>query len=156
VEIPAGVDHGTQIRLNSEGQPGVNGGPPGNLFLLLRVQPHKYFKRRDDDILLDLDINVAQAALGADVVVPTVDGEAKLSIPAGIQPGKVLRMREKGVPHLRSRGRGDQLVIINVEIPNRLDDEQREIFEALAESLGSEVHPQEKGVLDRLREILGG
>jgi molecular chaperone DnaJ len=156
VEVPAGVDHGTQIRLNAEGQPGVNGGPPGNLFLILRVQPHKYFKRRDDDILLDLDINVAQAALGADVTVPTVDGEAKLSIPAGIQPGKVLRMREKGVPHLRGRGRGDQLVIINVEIPQRLDDEQREIFEALAESLGSEVHPQEKGVLDRLREILGG
>ena len=156
VEIPAGVDSGTQIRLSGEGQPGINGGPKGDLFIAINVRPHKYFRRRNDDIMLDLDINIAQATLGADVSVPTVDGDATLKIPSGIQPGKVLRMRDKGVPHLRGSGRGDQLVLINVEVPKRLDEEQRELFEQLAESLGTEVHPQERGFFDRLREVLGG
>jgi molecular chaperone DnaJ len=106
--------------------------------------------------MLDLDINIAQATLGADVSVPTVDGDATLRIPTGIQPGKVLRMREKGVPHLRGKGRGDQMVVINVEIPQSLDEEQREIFEQLAQSLGTEVHPQERGFFDKLRDVLGG
>lgn len=156
VEIPAGVDSGTQVRLNGEGQPGINGGPKGDLFIAINARPHKYFRRRNDDILLDLDINIAQAALGADVEVPTVDGDTLLSIPAGIQPGKVLRMRGKGVPHLRGKGRGDQLVLINIEVPTRLDDKQRVLFEQLAENLGTEVHPQERGFFDRLREVLGG
>jgi molecular chaperone DnaJ len=154
--VPPGVDNGTQIRLQGEGQPGINGGPTGDLYLAIKVKPHKYFRRRNDDILLDLDINLAQATLGADVEVPTVDGPAILSIPKGVQPGKVLRMREKGVPHLRGRGRGDQLVMLNVEVPTRLSGEQRELFEKLAETMGSEVHPQELSFLDRLRDMLGG
>jgi molecular chaperone DnaJ len=156
VEIPAGVDSGTQVRLANEGQPGSNGGPKGDLYIAISVRPHKYFRRREYDILLDLDVNIAQATLGADVQVPTVDGDATLSIPDGIQPGKVLRMRGKGVPYLRGGGRGDQLVLVNVEVPKHLDDEQRELFEKLAESLGTEVHPQERGFLDRLKEVLGG
>lgn len=156
VSIPPGVDTGTQIRLAGEGQPGEHGGPLGNLYLVINVKPHKYFRRRDNDILLDLDINVAQAALGAEVDVPTVDGTEKLRIPAGIQPGKVLRLRGKGVRHLRGSGRGDQLVLINVEIPTRLSSEQRQLLEQLAESLGSEVHPQERSFLDWIREALGG
>ena len=156
VTVPAGVDSGTQVRLNSEGQPGVNGGPQGDLYIAINVRPHKYFRRSEDDILLDLDINVAQAALGADVDVPTVDGPAELSIPAGIQTGKVLRMRSKGVPHLHGTGRGDQLVMINVAIPQKLDTKQRALFKELAETMGTEAHPQERGFLDRLREVLGG
>jgi molecular chaperone DnaJ len=156
VDIPAGVDNGTQIRLSGEGQPGLNGGPAGDLYLVIKVQPHKYFQRRDTDIVLNLDINVAQAALGADVEVPTVDGPAILSIPSGTQPGKVLRMRGKGVPHLRSDRRGDQLVVLNVEIPKKLKVEQRKLFEQLAENLGSEVHPQERSFLDSLRDFFGG
>jgi molecular chaperone DnaJ len=156
VSIPAGVDAGNQIRLAGEGQPGVNGGPQGNLYLTINVKPHKYFRRRDDDILLDLDINVAQAVLGAEVEVPTVDGPDNLKIPAGTQPGKVLRLRQKGVPHLRSNGRGDQLVVINVDIPARLSSEQRQLFEQLAESLGSEVRPQERSFFDWLKDTLAG
>jgi molecular chaperone DnaJ len=156
VEIPGGVDNGTQIRLSGEGQPGVNSGPPGDLYLVIKVKPHKYFRRRENDILLNLDINIAQAALGADVDVPTVDGQAILSIPSGTQPGKILRMRGKGVPHLRSDRRGDQLVVLNVEIPKRLKPEQRELIEQLAESLGSEVHPQERSILDSIRDFFGG
>jgi len=155
VTIPAGVDAGTQIRMAGEGQPGVNGGPNGNLFIVINVKKHKFFRRRDFDILLDLNINIAQATLGADVDVPTVDGPAILRIPSGTQPGKVLRMRNKGVPHLRSNGRGDQLVVVNVEVPKRLTAEQRDLFEALAKNLGSEVHPQERGILDWLKDALG-
>ena len=155
VSVPAGVDNGNQIRLAGEGQPGVNGGPPGNLYLIVQVKPHKYFRRKDNDILLDLDVNVAQATLGADVEVPTVDGLEVLKIPAGTQPGKVLKMRGKGVPHLRSSGRGDQLVVVNVDIPKRLSAEQRELFEQLAKSLGSDVRPQERSFLDWLKDALG-
>jgi len=153
IEVPSGVDSGTQIRLSGEGQPGLNGGPPGDLFLVIKVQPHKYFRRREDDILLNLDINLAQATLGAEVEVPTVDGEAILTIPNGTQPGTILRMREKGVPHLRKRGRGDQLVVVNVDIPTKLSHEQRQLMEQLAESLGTEVRPQERSFLDSLKDF---
>jgi molecular chaperone DnaJ len=156
VTIPAGVDNGTQIRLAGEGQPGINGGPNGNLYLAIQVKAHKFFRRRENDVLLDLDINIAQAALGAEVEIPTVDGPAKLKIPNGTQPGKVLRMRGKGVPHLRGNGRGDQLVIVNVDVPTHLNSEQRQLFEKLAKSLGSEVRPQERSFLDWLKETLGG
>ncbi|HEY61093.1 MAG: molecular chaperone DnaJ [Anaerolineales bacterium] len=156
VSIPAGVDTGTQIRLAGEGEPGVNGGPPGNLYVVIQVRSHKYFRRRNNDILLDLNINIAQATLGAEVKVPTVDGDAILTIPRGTQPGKVLRMRGKGVPYLRNNGRGDQLVIVNVNIPKSLNAEQRELFEKLAKSLGSEVLPQERSFLEHLKDFLGG
>lgn len=156
VSIPAGVDDGTRIRLAGEGQPGANNGPPGDLYLLVRVRPHKYFRRRDNDILLDLNINIAQATLGAEVQVPTVDGDVKLKIPSGTQPGKIIRMRGKGVPYLRSNSRGDQLVIVNVTIPKRLDEDERKLFEQLAQKMDSKVLPQEKGFLDRLKTVLGG
>ena len=156
VSVPAGVDTGTQIRLAGEGQPGANGGPNGNLYIVIQVKQHKYFRRRDYNILMDLNINIAQAALGAEVEIPTVDGPTTLRIPAGTQPGKILTLRSKGVPHLRSSGRGDQLVVVNVEVPTRLTTEQRQLFEQLAKSLGSEVKPQERGFLEWLRETLGG
>jgi molecular chaperone DnaJ len=157
VQIPAGVDDGTQIRLAGEGQPGTYGGPNGNLYLILNVQPHQFFKRRENDILLNLDINVAQAALGAEIEVPTLDGKEKLHIPPGTQPGKIFTLKGKGVPYVRGNGRrGDQLVIVNVEIPTRLTKEQRELFEKLASTLGTTVKPKEKGFLDWLNEALGG
>jgi molecular chaperone DnaJ len=156
VQIPAGVDSGTQIRLAGEGGPGMYGGPHGNLFLILDVEPHKFFKRRENDILLNIDINVAQAALGAEIEVPTLDGNEKLKIPAGTQPGKVFRLKGKGVPYLRRKERGDQLVIVNVEVPQKLTKEQRELFEKLAKSLGTAVKPKEKGFLDWLNETFGG
>ncbi len=156
VSIPAGVDNGTQIRLAGEGQPGINGGPNGNLYIAIQVKPHKYFNRQENDILLNLSINIAQAALGADVKVPTVDGNTEtLRIPNGTQPGKVLRLKGKGVPKLRGNGRGDQLIQINVEIPTSLTNEQRDLFEELAKSMGSEVHPQERNILDWLKETFG-
>lgn len=157
VSIPAGVDVGTQIRLNNEGGPGVFGGPSGSLFLVLDVRPHQFFKRRDNDILLNLDINVAQAALGAEVTIPTMEGEDKLKIPAGTQSGKIFHVKGKGVPHVRNKNqRGDEIVIVNVAIPTKLTKEQRELFEKLAKSLGTDVKPQEKGFIDWLNEAFGG
>jgi molecular chaperone DnaJ len=134
----------------------VFGGPSGNLFIVLDVQQHQFFKRRENDILLNLDINIAQAVLGAEVQVPTLDGDEKLKIPAGTQPGKIFHMKGKGVPHLRRSGRGDQLVLVNVAIPSKLTREQRDLFEKLAESLGTSVKPQEKGFLDWLGDAFGG
>jgi len=156
IPIPAGVDNGTQIRLSGEGQPGTNGGPRGNLYIEIKVKAHKFFRRRNDDVLLDMNINIAQAALGAEVKVPTLEGDEKLVIPPGTQPGKVFKLRHKGIPHLRTSGKGDQLVVINVEIPSRLTSEQRELFEKLAKTLGSEVLPQERSFLDMLKDVLGG
>jgi molecular chaperone DnaJ len=156
VSVPAGVDTGNQIRLAGEGQPGINGGPHGNLYLLINVRPHKFFRRRENDILLDLEINIAQAVLGSEVEVPSVDGDVRLKIPSGIQPGKVLRMRGKGVPSLRGKDRGDQLVIVNVAIPKTLTPEQRKLFEDLARTMGTEAQPQSRGILDVIKDVLGG
>jgi molecular chaperone DnaJ len=157
VSVPAGVDNGMQIRLPGEGQPGTNGGPNGNLFLAVDVRPHEYFKRKGEDIILDIDINIAQAVLGADIPVPTVDAKDEmLTIPAGTQPGKVFNMRGRGVPRIRQAGRGDQRVIVNVDIPKKLSAEQRELFEKLALTLGTAPKPQSKGFFDWLNETLGG
>ena len=156
VTVPGGVDNGTQVRLPGEGQPGANGGPNGNLYLELHVKEHKFFKRRNDNVVLDLNVNIAQATLGAEVEIPTVEGVTKLSIPSGTQPGKIFVIKGKGVPHLRGSGRGDQLVVVNVEIPTRLTPDQRKLMEELAHSMGNEVKPQQKGFLDALREVLGG
>ena len=156
VPIPAGVDDGTQIRLSGEGQPGSNGGPRGNLYIKIGVRPHQYFKRKENDILVNLNINIAQATLGADIMVPTMQGEVKLSIPAGTQSGKVFCLHGKGFPHIHSNSSGDELVIIDVDIPKRVTKEQRDLIEKLAETLDSEVHPQEKSFMDKLKEALGG
>lgn len=154
VKIPGGVDNGTQIRLAGEGEPGDRGGPPGNLYVELNVLPHPYFRRREDNIVLELGINVAQAALGDEVMVPTLDGDEKLPIPAGTQTGKVIRLRNKGVPHLRTGGRGDQLVVIDVMIPTNLNAEQKKLLKELAKTLGKDVVPQrEKTILDKLRDV---
>lgn len=156
VPIPAGVDTGTQIRLAGEGQPGQNGGPNGNLYIDIQVKNHKFFRRKETQILLDLNINIAQASLGAEVEIPTIDGNTHLVIPAGTQPGKTFTLKGKGVPHLRGGGRGDQMVIINVEVPTKLTAEQRVLMEQLSRTLGSEARPQERSFMDRLKEVLGG
>jgi molecular chaperone DnaJ len=162
VQIPPGVREGLQIQLRGEGDAGEKGAPGGNLYVVVHVQEHEYFKRRDNDILLDLSINVAQAALGDKIVVPTVDGDVELLVPPGTQTGKIFRLRGKGVPRLRSdgtnSGRGDELVYISVLIPTNLTDEQREMFERLAETLGSEVQPQRngRGFFDRVMDFFAG
>lgn len=156
VEIPAGVDNGTQIRLTGEGEAGWHGGPPGNLYVALSVRPHPYFKRQGNDIFMELPINIAQAALGDEVEVPTLDGKERLVIPPGTQTGETFRLRGKGIPYLRRNGRGDQLVTIFVATPRSLTEEQRELLQKLGKTLGKEPLTQpEKGFLERLKDVLG-
>lgn len=156
VKIPAGVDTGTQIRLTGEGEHGTLGGPPGNLYVFITVEPHEFFLRRDNDIILELAVNVAQAVLGDKVKVPTVDGEEEITIPAGTQSGTVHRLRARGVPYLRKAGRGDQLVVITVEIPKKLTKKQEQLFLELSQTLGqAAIQPQGRGFFDRVKDALG-
>jgi molecular chaperone DnaJ len=162
VPIPAGVDDGQQIHLPGEGELGGRSGPPGDLYVVISVAPHAFFKRQDANVVYDLTLNVAQAALGAEIEVPTVDGQEKLRVPAGTQSGAVLRLRGKGVPRLRGAGRGDQLVRVRVAIPQELTDEQRQLFERLAASFnghGGAEPPSGRGgrgLFDRVKDVLGG
>jgi molecular chaperone DnaJ len=156
VKIPAGVDDGTRIRLAGEGEPGARRGPAGNLYVVLRVKPHPVFRRQDNNILLELDLNVAQAALGDKLKVPTLDGDEELAIPAGTQTGEVFKLRGKGVPHLRRNGRGDQLVMVHVLTPTKLSRQQKDLLKELSKTLGKEVvHQPEKGLFDRVKEAIG-
>ena len=156
VTIPPGVDYGTQIRLAGEGEMGRQGGPPGNLYVVLTVEPHPIFQRRGDDVLVELQINVAQAALGADVKVPTLEGDEEITIAPGTQSGTVLRLRNKGVPHLRRNGRGDELVLVRVAVPTKLSREQKDLFQKLGKTLDPESIWQEKrSFIDELRELFG-
>ncbi len=154
VTIPPGIDRGTQIRLNREGEAGVNGGSPGDLYVVLDIEDHELFDRRGVDVLLDVKISVPQAALGAKLDVPTLDGDAALTVPPGTQPGDTFTIRNKGAHYLRSSRRGDQIVTVRVEIPTSLNEHQRRLFAALAESMGErDVGGGGKGVFEKLKEL---
>jgi molecular chaperone DnaJ len=157
VKIPGGVDVGSQMRLSGEGEIGNHGGPRGNLYIQLHVKSHDVFRRDADDLVLDLDLNFAQVSLGDEVDVPTIDGEKhELRIPAGTQTGETFVVRGKGVPHLRGGGRGDMLVHVNVTTPKNLSKEQRDLLKQLAESMGSDVKPQEdRGFMGKIKDALG-
>ncbi len=135
VNIPAGVDEGYRLRLNGEGSAGLYGGPPGDLYVNLSVKPHNLFHRDGSDILYELSINFAQAALGDEVRVPSLDGKVDLKIPPGTQNGKTFRFKDKGVSHVDAKGRGDLLVKVSVITPPHLDKNQRRLFEELAKVL---------------------
>ncbi|MFP6680544.1 MAG: molecular chaperone DnaJ [Dehalococcoidia bacterium] len=159
VTIPAGVDTGSRIRIRSEGDLGDTGAPNGDLYIQVEVEPHEIFERDRDDVLLNLDINVARAALGATTDVPTVDGLKEFKIPAGTQSGQAFRMRNLGVPHVGGSGRrGDQIVIINVAIPKKLDERQRQLLEELASTMGDDVSPEgeEGGWLGKVKDFVNG
>ena len=144
VRIPAGVDDGSQMRLSGEGEAGLKGGSSGNLYITLSVLPHEFFIRDGDNILYELPINFAQAALGAEVEVPTLDGKNKLKIPSGSQTGKVFRLKAQGIPRLHRSGRGDQIVTLFVVTPESLTKEQRRLFQELANSLSPAKKRPEK------------
>ena len=160
VSIPPGIETGTRIRLSNEGEPGTNGGPAGDLFVTVRVRSHEVFERNGDDLVFRKRINVAHAALGGVMTVPTLEGEAEIDIPAGTQSGRVFRLAGKGVPQLRNpRRRGDQLVAIVVETPESLDEDQKVLFEQLADTLGDSedfAFRDGKGWSGKIKDFLGG
>lgn len=155
VTIPAGIDEGTQLRLNSEGEAGTNGGGPGDLYVVLDIEDHEVFERVGNDIHYSLPISVSQATLGAKLKAPTLDGERQITIPAGTQPGDRISIRNKGVPFLRSNRRGDQIVTIRVEIPTSLSGEQERLFVELAETMDENGAPT-KGILGKVKDALTG
>ncbi len=156
VKVPAGVDSSAQIRITNEGDVGPRGGPAGSLYVSLAIEPHPDFIRDGNDIIYKLELSVPQAVLGDEVEVPTVDGPQSLTIPKGTQAGQSFRLRGKGVPFLRQSGRGDQVVLVNVQIPRNLTDEQRDLYQRLAEI--EEVNPQQErddGFFGRIRDAFG-
>jgi molecular chaperone DnaJ len=153
VKVPAGTSDGAVRRVAREGEPGRRGGAPGDLHVLIRVAPHPLFKRQGHDVLTDLPVSFPQAALGAQVDVPTLDGKVKMRIPAGTQSGRVYRLRSKGIPRANGE-RGDQHVRIIVETPTNLTARQRELLEELAKERGDVLaHPRKKKFLDKVREL---
>ena len=155
VKIPAGADNGMRLRLAGQGDAGKRGGPPGDLYVNVVVKPHPLFKRQGDDLILEREISFPLAALGGVVSVPTLDGEVELTVPAGTQPGAVLRLRNKGMPRLRGKGRGDMLVQLNVRVPTRLSPEERELLAQLEVGEGERLS-EGKSFFRRFKDAAGG
>ncbi|MGT2959038.1 molecular chaperone DnaJ [Streptococcus bovimastitidis] len=155
VKIPAGVETGQQIRLAGQGEAGYNGGPYGDLFVVLNVLPSQKFERNGSTIYYTLNVSFVQAALGDTVDIPTVHGDVEMAIPAGTQTGKTFRLKGKGAPKLRGSGQGDQHVTINIVTPTKLNDKQKEALHAFAEASGQEIKsPKKKGFFDKMKDAL--
>jgi molecular chaperone DnaJ len=152
VNVPPGVDTGTRLRLAREGNPGHHGGPPGDLYVVLKVKEHRLFHRMDDDLHCRIPINITQAALGAEIQIPTLEGAEPMKVPEGTQPGAQFRLRNRGVPHLNGHGRGDLYVHLDVRIPAKLTKEQRRLLQELAETLPADSQPDEKGLFDKVKD----
>ncbi len=154
VTIPKGVDDGTRLRLSGEGEPGEHGGPSGDLYVVIHVKDHALFTREGDEVRCEVPISFVQAALGAHIEVPTLDGMAKMKIPEGTQTGKIFRLKGKGIPHLQGAGRGDQQVRVVVETPQNLNAAQRGILEEFAKASGEDVNPHAKSFFEKVKELL--
>jgi len=157
VRIPAGVEEGSQIRISGEGEMGLYGGGRGNLYIMLFVEEHSLFRRDGDDIVLEVDSSFAQAALGDELQIPTLDGDKPLKIPSGTQSGQLFVLKKHGVPHVRGGGRGDMIVQVNVVTPRRLTDEQKRLLKELDESLRADGRGSDgKGFIGKVKETFGG
>ncbi|MEW6430604.1 MAG: molecular chaperone DnaJ [Myxococcota bacterium] len=153
VKIPAGVDTGTRVRLAGEGEPGEHGGPPGDLYVVVHVKEHPLFHREEYEVFCEVPISFVQAALGAQLEVPTLDGMVKMKIPEGTQSGKIFRLKGKGVPHLHGNGRGDQHVRVIVETPQNLSSKQRELLAQFAELSGEDINPHAKSFFQKVKQL---
>lgn len=153
VKIPAGVDNGSRLRVAGEGEAGVKGGPSGDLYVYLYVKPHKFFERDGTTVYCEVPINIVQATLGDEIKVPTLDGQVVMKVPEGTQPGKVLRLKGKGIPSLRNSTRGDQLVRIKVVVPQKLNEKQKDALRKFAEISKDNINPEEKGFLNKIKDL---
>lgn len=152
INIPAGIDTGTRLRVGGEGQAGANGGPPGDLYVVLRVKEHPIFERHDDDLHCTVPVNVAQAALGGEIHLLTFDGLETIRIPEGVQSGAQIRLKGLGAPRINAHGRGDVIVHVEVRVPEKLTREQRRLFEQLRDVLPAENEPREKGLFEKVKD----
>jgi len=157
VSVPPGIDESATLRLSGQGEASPNGGPPGNLFVKARIKPHKFFTRQGKVISLQVGVNIAQAILGDEIELQTIDGPVAFKLPSATQSGQQFRLKGKGVPDIRGADRGDQIVTIHVIIPKELNPEQRQLVEQLGESMGSNLSPQptHRGFFDKVKDALG-
>ncbi|MBE6037448.1 MAG: molecular chaperone DnaJ [Clostridiales bacterium] len=153
VNIPAGVDNDSVIPIRGQGEPGSNGGPAGDLYVVLAVQPHKLFQRKGDDLWLEMPITFTQAALGDDIVVPTLEEKVSYKIPAVTQPGTIFRLKGKGVQSLRSGRKGDLYVQVNVEVPTKLSKKQKEAIKAFGEGKETDGYSKRKSFAETMKEL---
>jgi molecular chaperone DnaJ len=159
VKIPAGVDEGDRVRLSAEGEPGVNGGPPGDLYVQVHIKSHAVFQRDHDDLHCEMPVSFATAALGGEIAIPTLDGSAKIRVPAETQSGKTFRLRGKGIKGVRSQAPGDLFCHVVVETPVSLTERQRQLlreFDAISQQDSARHNPRAKGWLDKVKEFFDG
>ena len=159
VKIPAGVDEGDRVRLSGEGEPGVNGGPPGDLYVQVHIKPHGVFQRDHDDLHCEMPISITTAALGGEISIPTLDGSAKIRIPAETQSGKTFRLKSKGIKGVRSQFPGDLFCHVVVETPVSLTERQRQLlreFEGISAQDAARHNPRAKGWFDKVKEFFDG
>jgi molecular chaperone DnaJ len=152
VTVPAGIGDGNRLRVPGEGQPGANGGPHGDLYIFFTVKEHAIFERHGNDLHCTIPINIAQAVLGDEIAVPTLEGDHNLLIPEATQSGTELRLKGKGVPEVQGRGRGDLVVHVDVRVPSKLTRDQRKLFEELSVSLPVNNEPHEKGLFEKVKD----
>ena len=154
IQIPAGVDSGSRLRVAGEGEVGSFGGPPGDLYVFINVKEHRLFKRQGIDIIYEAPLSFTQAALGTEIEVPTLHGKAKMNIPAGTQTGTKFRLKGRGMPKLRRGGRGDQHVLVKVQVPDKLTSKQVQLLEELAETFGEKKN-KDKGLFKKVKDAFG-
>ncbi len=152
IKIPAGIDNGMQIPLRRQGEPGLRGGENGDLYIFVTVRPHKLFTRENYDLYCDVTVSFTQAALGGEIDVPTLNGMTKYNLPEGTQPGAVVRLRGQGIQNLRGAGKGDLYIKINVEIPRRLTEKQKELLRQFDESVTGKEYEGKKSFFDRVKD----
>lgn len=153
VKVPAGIDHGQRLKLSGEGESGTHGAPAGDLYVQILISEHEFFQRDGFDVYCEVPISFSQAALGATVEVPTLGGKVEVSIPAGTQSNKKMRLKGKGIQRLGSYGQGDQIMTIVVETPTKLTEEQRKIFEELSTLEHTKTNPMSRGFFDKVKEL---
>jgi molecular chaperone DnaJ len=153
IKIPAGIDSNQTISLKGEGEAGHRGGPPGDLYVTIHIKPHPIFKREGYDVVCDIPISFTQAALGSEIEVPTIHGRVKFTIPEGTQTSTIFKLKGKGIKHLRSNIHGDQYIRVNVEVPRKLTQKQKEILRQFAEISGDENLEQKKSFFDKMKDL---
>ena len=153
INVPAGIDNGQKISLRGEGEPGVNGGPAGDLYVRIVVRPHKLFRREGYNVHCDMPIPFAVAALGGEVEVPTLDGKVKYTIPEGTQTGTAFRLRNRGIQVLQGKSRGDMIVHAHIEVPRGLNQQQKDLLRAFEDSLTGKEYKEQKSFIDKIKDL---
>jgi molecular chaperone DnaJ len=154
IKVPAGVDTGSVMTMRGEGDAGTKGGPSGDVYMKINVMPHPIFKRMDNNVICEIPITFVQAALGDKIQVPTLEGNIELVIPEGTQTGTKFRIKGRGIPSLRGYGKGDQFVVVNLEVPKKLSEKQKQMLKDFAAGSGEEIHEKRKSFFDKVKDVL--